>query len=370
MPLQGEASHKPTYLNLTPVVQGASQVHRAYHQVYGRPIVQKTVPAAALLPDSVARGEPEILLEIDHAAIPRIHEAQYEPTRPGFITFVMDDVGDFDADEVVLGRRPRPSVGEAAGIGMQLLSALEYIHVVNGLVHRDIKPDNIRLSSDMTEAWLIDFNYAGRLGSQRTVVGAQTPFAWMAPEVPIKGRYGIPSELYALGIVLYELICGRMMAAGYPAERQEDRVSSGERAFPNSHFKRWPPETPASVRKVITKAFAADPSKRWQTATEMRQALGRCVYVDWRKDPSTDGRWVGSWPSSRVPSQRVEVEVVTRLLKAGKDRGRTRALARYRPAATWRRLPGLADHLVESDSKLRHFFDDVERRLARIRPAS
>ena len=370
MPLEGEATHRRTYVDLRRIPQGSSEVHRGFHAIYDRPVVQKTVPIAALLPDSVARGEPQLLVDIDHSAIPRIHEAQYEPTKHGYVTFVMDDVGDFDAGEVVLGRRRRPSTGEAVRLGMQLLSALDYVHVVCGIVHRDIKPDNIRLSQDMGRAWLIDFNFAGKLDGARHVVGAQTPMAWMAPEVPVTQRYGIPSELYALGIVLYELICGRLLSSQYPDSRQEARVSSGKRAFPNSHFRQWPPEVPGCVRKVITKAMSADPSRRWRSASEMRTALGRCAYVDWRQDPESDGRWEGTWPSSAELTNRIGVEVTTRVLGSGKDRGRRRATARYRPGTNWRRLAGLSDRLVDSDTDLTHFFDDVAKRLARIRPAS
>ena len=370
MPLRGEATNQATYLHLRPVPAGTSQVHTGYHDVYGRDIVQKTVPKAALLADSVARGEPEILLNIDHPAIPRIYEAQYEPTRPGFITFVMDEVGDMGGGQVVLGRHPRPSVGQAVQVGLRLLSALEYIHVVSGIVHRDIKPDNIRLAAEFADAWLIDFNMAGQLDSSRKVLGAQTPIAWMAPEVPLSLEYGIPSEIYSFGVVFYEVIRGRMMSSDFPMGRQEDRVAAGKRAFPDAHFNRWPPEVPANVRRAVTKAMSADPAKRWQTAAEMRQALGSCVFVDWMEDPSGGQRWIGSWPSNRLKSERVEVEVEVQTITSGPNRARRRARARYRPTRDWRRLSELPDRFIDTDSELRHFFDDVERRLASIRPAS
>lgn len=370
MPLQGEAAHQSTYLHLAPVNKGSSEVHTAYHSVLGRDVVQKTVPAAALLKDSVVRGEPQILRALEHPSIPRVYEAQHEPTRPGYITFVMEAVGDFDASKVVLGQRRRPSIGEWVNIANHLLSALEYIHGSHHLVHRDIKPDNIRLSEDMNSVWLIDFNYAAFLEHDGTVVGVQTPFPWMAPEVPLTGRYSICSELYALGVVLYEILTGTYLAGGLAEEKQEQRITSGKRAFPDTHFKRWPPEIPRCIRIVIGKAVRADPTKRWQSAAQMRTALGKCVYIDWRKDPTQAGRWKGTWPSNRLHSQRVAVEVAAQLVARGPNRGRRRVRARYRPTTDWRRLPGLPDRFADTDSDLSQFFEDVERRLASIRPAA
>jgi serine/threonine protein kinase len=370
MPLRGEAVDRPTYLQLTQINKGSSEVHTGYHSVFGQNVVQKTVPAAVLLKDSVARNEPQVLLALEHPSIPRIYEAQHEPTRPGYITFTMENVGDFDASKVVLGHRRRPSIGEWVKTANQLLSALEYLHVSHDLVQRDIKPDNIRLSVTMTKAWLIDFNYAAFLEKDGTVIGVQTPFAYMAPEVPVTSRYTICSELYSLGLVLYEIISGTYLAGGLTEEKQEQRITSGKRAFPDSHFKRWSPEIPRGVRSVIAKAVRSDPAERWQSAAEMRTALGRCVYIDWRQDATHADRWEGTWPSNRLHSQRIAVEVTTQLVARGVNRGRRRVRARYLPTTDWRRLPGLSDRFADTDAELSHFFEDVERRLASIRPAA
>ncbi len=369
MPLRGEAASQPTYLNLRPIGPGTSETFIADHDVFGAEVVQKTVPAGALVPDSVVLQEPRLLKNLDHEAIPAIHEAQYDPQRPGCITMVMEQVGTQGAGQVVLGQVPALSIGECVQVGLDLLGALDHLHVVARVLHRDLKPDNVRLSPDRRRGWLIDFNLAGQMTDDGTVTGVATPPAWMAPEVPVTGRYSVRSEIYSLGVVLYELLRGQQMLASYPHDKVEDRVTAGQRGFPNTHYHRWPPHVPAALRRIISKATAADPDRRWETAADMRTALGRLIYIDWRQDPQDGDRWVGTWPSTAKVSDRIEIEVTTRQLRGGPDRGLARAVARYKPGTDWRRLAGVDDRTLPSTDGLCHFFSDVETRLARLRPA-
>lgn len=369
MPLHGEAARRPTYHNLTPVTPGQSETYFADHEIFGVPVVQKIVPESATVTDAVVLQEPRLLKDLDHPAIPKIYEAQFDPKRPHCVAMVMEKVGEVDGGAVVLGKAPPLSVGEGVAVALDLLGALHHLHVSAGVVQRDIKPDNIRLSSDRCRAWLIDFNVAGRLRSDGTVDGVATPVPWMAPEVP-SDRYSVRSELFSLGVVLYELLRGRQMLADYTQEKAEKRVTSGLRAFPNTHYRRWPPHVSDGLRRVINKALRQEPSDRWRSAAEMRRAVGRLVYVDWHQDPTDPNRWLGTWPSTRDTSERIDVEVTVRTLKGGPDRGKLRAVARYRPGTSWRRLAGFDDRTLDPDADLSQFFDDVDKHLASLRPTS
>ena len=251
-----------------------------------------------------------------------------------------------------------------------LLGALEHLHVTAAVLHRDLKPDNLRLSADRRRAWLIDLDVSGQIGPDGTVAGVATPLPWMAPEVPATGEYSVRSEIYSLGVVLYELLLGQQMLDHYPMEQIEARLTSGKRGFPHAHFRRWPPHVPDRLRRVISKTFAADPAGRWGSAAEMRAALGRLVVADWSADAQRPGCWIGTWPSNRSAHERLEVAVETKTLQGGPDRGQRRATARYRPTTSWRRLPGVADRTVASDADLAQFFADVDRRLATLRPSA
>lgn len=365
MALRGEAE-RPTYLNLRRIGPGTSEAFDADHSVFGVPVVQKTVREGAAVPDAVVMHEPRLLKELDHPSIPGILEAQYDPERQDCITLILEAVGEFDAGAVVLGREPALSVGETVAVGLKVLGALDYLHA-RGLVHRDIKPDNIRLSADRRHAWLIDFNMAGSMATDGTVQGVVTPWPWMAPEVVASGRYSVRSELYSLGVVLAELVRGRQMLADQPdLDKVQQRLEGGYRGFPDSHFRRFPPHVPAALRRVLSKATAADPNARFGTAAEMRTALGRLVYVDWAE---SHGRWTGSWPSNGRESGTTSVEVTVANITSGRNRGERRATARYKPGTEWRRIKGLPDRSVPDDRTLARFFADAESRLASLRPA-
>lgn len=368
MPLRGEAPNRATYQNLVPIGPGASETYTADHSIFGDNVVQKTIPERAVLPDAVVLHEPRLLKSLEHRAIPQIHEAQFDPIYQDRVVMVMEKVGAFDGGAVVLGQQPPLSVGELLAVASDLLGALDHLHVTASVLHRDVKPDNLRLSENRRRAWLIDLNMSGQIGPDGTVAGVATPAPWMAPEVPITQRYSVHSEIYSLGVVLYELLLGRQMLDGYPMDQIDARVTSGRRGFPDAHFRRWPPHVPDRLRRVITKAFATDPADRWGNAAEMRAALGRLVVVDWSAE--AQGRWTGTWPSNRARHKQIDVEVKTRTLRGGPDRGNRRATARYRPTTSWRRLPELADRVVDSDADLAQFFADAERRLATLRPST
>lgn len=367
MALRGEA-HRPTYLNLRPVGPGSSETFDAEHSLFGVSVVQKTVSLRAVVPDAVVLLEPRLLKELDHSSIPGILEVQHDPQRNDCVTMVLEAVGEFDAGAVVLGREPALSVGETASVALAVLGAIDHLHT-RGLMHRDIKPDNIRVSADRRHAWLIDFNMAGLMTNDGTVTGVATPFPWMAPEVVATGRYSVRSELYSLGVVLSEPLRGRQMLADQPdLSKVEKRLADGKRGFPDVHFRRWPPHVPDGLRRLLTKATSLRSDDRFGAAAEMRTAMGRLIYTDWAA--AGEGRWTGTWPSTRHLSMRIDVEVTVATIQSGPNRGEHRATARYMPGLEWRRMKGLDDHVVPDDRALERFFADVDNRLASLRPTS
>lgn len=370
MPLRGEAD-QPTYLNLTPVKQGHNEVHTSYHAVLRRPVVQKQIAVNAVSTDSVVALEPQLLVTLNHPSIPTIVEAQFGPGRPGYVVMVLEHVGDMDGGPIVVGDEPPLSVGQTVNVGISLLGALDHLHAVAGMLHRDIKPDNIRLSSDRSRAWLIDFNLAVRTDADGTAQGALTPYPWMAPEVLTTGRYDTRSETFAFGVVLSELIRGRQMLTDQPnMEQVEARLQQGRRGFPDAHYRRWPAYVPDGLRRILHKANAADPDDRWQTAADMRTALGRLVYVDWAPCVDEPGVWEGTWPSTQPTTERIHVRVETTIVKAGPNRGDQRATVLYRPGTSWRRIAGIGDRTVDDGTALAKLFADIAKRLDNIRPAS
>lgn len=168
--------------------------------------------------------------------------------------------------------RPAP-VEDVVRIARDLLSALGYAHE-RGIMHRDVKPDNIILAPH--GAVLLDFGIARAIeaaGTERLTksgftVGTST---YMSPEqVSASEHLDHRSDLYSLGCVLYEAL------AGQPPfyHRSEAMVLQLQltQAAPDIRERR--PDVPEPVALALARALEKDPSRRWQRADDMRAALG------------------------------------------------------------------------------------------------
>jgi serine/threonine protein kinase len=157
---------------------------------------------------------------------------------------------------------------EAGEMLSQIASGLQYAHE-HGIVHRDIKPSNILLRDDHY-AYLADFGLAkamnGADGVTRTGVLLGTP-EYMAPELA-DGPASKSSDLYALGITLYEMVTGRLPFTGDTSLAVYLRQLH-EPPIPPSHLN---PAIPHEVEQVILRALDKDPRRRFQTPQELTQA--------------------------------------------------------------------------------------------------
>jgi len=156
---------------------------------------------------------------------------------------------------------------------VQVAQALDYAHQ-QGIIHRDLKPGNIMMD-ESGNAYLSDFGIARVLGSNLTgsaIIG--TP-AYMSPEqangMPLDAR----SDIYALGVVLFELITGR---EPYQAETPMALLLKhiNEPVPPLKNFRQ---DVPASVEAVISKATAKDPNQRFSSAGDMARSFQEALHT-------------------------------------------------------------------------------------------
>ena len=153
---------------------------------------------------------------------------------------------------------------EVLSICEQVCAALFYAHQ-EGLIHRDIKPGNIMLEPG-GRALLSDFGIAKSIdavASTHTTVG--TP-AYMAPEQWRGKGLSAQTDLYALGIVVYEMLTGRRPFLGddpgLPGETVSDRVRYQHLHLPPPPPRQFNPDTPAPLQKVVLRALAKEPEDR------------------------------------------------------------------------------------------------------------
>ena len=187
-------------------------VYRAVDITTGEPVAVKLLrPEAAAAPDLVSGflAEAEILAGLDHPGIVRVRNLV---TGDGVTALVMDLVPGPDLRRRLRTGGPLPAQ-RAAAVVAQVADALGYIHAL-GITHGDVKPGNILLPDDGGPVRLADFGVARRAGEPAGPTLA-TP-EYVAPEVVAGEAPSQSADVYALGIVIYELLCGRSPYRGGP----------------------------------------------------------------------------------------------------------------------------------------------------------
>jgi serine/threonine protein kinase len=159
-------------------------------------------------------------------------------------------------------------IGRALRILEQVASALDVAHAAS-VVHRDIKPSNILLD-DGDKAVLTDFGLVLRPSIETTMGTAFGTPRYIAPEQAISSNQAVPqSDIYALGIILYEILCGDTPFSGEsPMEIALSQISDAPPP-PRSLNK----DIPEAVERQILKALDKDPEKRHKTAAEFVNAV-------------------------------------------------------------------------------------------------
>ena len=162
--------------------------------------------------------------------------------------------------------------------GIALAAALAQVHR-RGLIHKDIKASNVLVNAAMDRAWLMGFGIASRLPRERQ--SAEPPelisgtLAYMAPEQTGRMNRSIDSrsDLYALGITLYELLTGSLpFTASDPTEWVHCHIA--RQPLPPADRLR---DIPHSVSAIIMKLLAKTPEERYQTAAGVESDLRRCL---------------------------------------------------------------------------------------------
>ena len=175
----------------------------------------------------------------------------------------------------------RMSPRQSAAMMMRVADAIHYANK-RGLVHRDIKPSNIFLSRDLKPK-LLDFGTAlapmpeTKPRGTRQLVGTPN---YMSPEQADGAPLDARSDIFSLGTILYELLCGRRAFEGRTVDETLDQVLV---ASPKP-VDRIRPETPAPLVEIVRKAMAKEPSTRYQKAAELRNALAD--FVDGSRAPA------------------------------------------------------------------------------------
>lgn len=250
---------------------GMAVVYRAIQDSLDRTVAIKALKSSiAEEPQLVTRFEREAvsLAALQHENI--IHIYNFHRER-GALFIVMEYVEGIDLYDLLdkCGRLP---YDVAAIVGMQVARALDYIHY-RQILHRDIKPANVMLSRQggvkvMDFGIARDHKHEGDLTEAGTGIG--TP-AYMSPEQILGDKLDARSDIFSLGVVLYQMVTGRKPFI----EDEEKSVMHKIRLEKHQSARKLNPECPRELERIIDKCLRKQPRDRWRNAQRVVMALER-----------------------------------------------------------------------------------------------
>ena len=217
------------------------------------------------------RAEVKPLGNLNHTNLTTLYALLVEQGRPWMVTEFVEG----ETFEQMLQRRgPIPSE-EAVAQFRQALFGIGYAHRM-GLVHRDIKPANIMLHRQGVVK-VVDFGLAKVLSARGIAkAGARmgTP-AYMSPELFLNRPVDVRSDIYSLGVTLYEMLTGKVpFSADNDYQVMSDHVNT-----PPPPLAQFSPSVPKPVEQAVLKALEKNPDARYQTVEEFSAALGNSLGV-------------------------------------------------------------------------------------------
>jgi len=247
---------------------GMGTVYRARHLGLGRHVALKILHGT----DHEARFDREarVIAKLDHPSCVRILDCgrDDENWRP----YIAMDLLEGPTLAALLKSEGQLSTGRAVAIARNLLTALAHAHG-HGVLHRDLKPENIIVTSrdGAVRAVLIDFGLAhvldeAGLTARGMCIGSPS---YLAPERLAGDQYNARTDLYGVGVLLYEMLAGEKPFTGKSTE--EILVNCQTR--PARPLRAIRKDVSRSLERVVTRAMAKDPAKRFADAEEMLAAL-------------------------------------------------------------------------------------------------
>lgn len=253
---------------------GMGSVWVAVQEGLGRRVALKVIHANFAMDTNIAsrfKREARIAASFNHPSIVPVTDFGVHDGRP----YLVMDLLEGESMDELLNREGRLSVDRCAFLAVQILAGLEAAHA-KGVIHRDLKPDNVFVttSSGVGDiARLLDFGIARlsdtsapKMTSTGQVLG--TP-AYMAPEqakgMPVDAR----SDLYAVGVILYEALSGRVP---FEADNYHQLMFAVVEEQPKS-LADMRPDLESEFVAIVERAMSKSPEQRFESALAMREAL-------------------------------------------------------------------------------------------------
>jgi len=248
---------------------GTAQIYRAYQPSVKRDVVVKVLsPSYRDEPGFVERFAQEVDV-IAHLQHPHIIQVYDFGEQDGDVYIVMAYIRGGTLADRIKGSKGGLPDEETIRLFDQIAKGLDYAHA-KGIVHRDLKPSNI-LMDENGNPYLADFGLAkfteGKIELTNTMMTGTA--AYMAPEIAREGKSTKRADIYALGVILFEMLTGKLPFQGATPYK----ILSAHINQPVPKIRELRPELPEAVQEVLETALAKNPAKRYSTAEAMASAL-------------------------------------------------------------------------------------------------
>jgi serine/threonine protein kinase len=260
---------------------GMGVVYRAHDHETDEVIALKVLRAELATDSSLLerfKRELRLARRITHKNVCRV----YDLHRSSALCFVTMEFVEGENLRSVLLRRGGLNLEEGIDVARQVCAALREAHK-QGIVHRDLKPENVMLDRFGTVK-VMDFGIARSVGTESTAtVGILGTPAYMAPEQAEGRAVDLRTDIYALGLVLYEMFTGVVaFTADTPIALVWKQVHQ-----PPVHPRDLEPSLPPTLEKAILKCLEKDPALRYQSAEEVNLVLDRLVQAPVQRTTQT-----------------------------------------------------------------------------------
>nr|WP_295680560.1 Stk1 family PASTA domain-containing Ser/Thr kinase [uncultured Lachnoclostridium sp.] len=213
------------------------------------------------------RGEAQSVAGLSHPNIVNVYDVGDDD---GLYYIVMELVEGITLKKFI-ERKGKLEIKEAVGIAIQIAQGMEAAHD-NHIIHRDIKPQNIIISRD-GKVKVTDFGIAKAASTNTVTQNAIGSVHYLSPEQARGGYSDEKSDIYSLGVTMYEMLCGEVPFAGDNTVSVALLHIQGE-ATP---LRELNPDVPVSVEKIVQKCMQKKPERRYLAASELISDLKRSI---------------------------------------------------------------------------------------------
>jgi hypothetical protein len=244
---------------------GMARVFVAEESALGRKVVLKVLPSEKSGGVSAKRFAREIWLSarLSHPHIVPLLSAGEAGGQPYYTMPLVD--GQSLRERLAGGPLPVP---DAVSLLRDLARALAYAHA-HGVTHRDIKPGNILYAATPTDVRISDFGLALNVGAETTqITGVGSP-AYMSPEQIREELVDHRTDLYSLGVVMYQLLSGVLPFRGTNKFSMIYQITQTEAPAPSTHR----PEVPAALDRIVRRAMQKEAARRYHSGDEFAADL-------------------------------------------------------------------------------------------------